>query len=195
MSLLSFNRWYRTSGARVGKWLPGTETWDTSVAIPNLQGIMIKEVFDTDHMKIFGAEEHGLAVPTALDITLKFGGIDNTSANVMTGRSSTESGSGDSEQRTTRHEGGADLGYFGLIAAIAGQGGSDLHALIPRIKCMDDFDLELDGDNKFILPDITARGYRLRLADNSLYPLMDAVEHAVATAIETDFAAAFTALS
>lgn len=195
MSLLDFNKWYAVNGARVATWLPGTETWDTSVAIPNLQGIMIKPVYDTDLAKIYGAGEHALAVFVDLDITMNFVGKDDPSVVAMTGRSSTSSGSGDSEQRTTLYTGGEDLSYFGLIAQILGQEGADLHLFAPRVKLQDDFGIEFDADSKFGKSDISAKGLRLRLADNTLYPVLKAIEHATVTTIETDFATAFTALS
>jgi len=186
--------WYKVIEARVATWLPATETWDTSVAIPNLSGIKFDPEMDNDELYVFGAKEHLLSVPVGMKVTMSFGGVDNTSANAMTGMSSTESGSGDDETRKTRWSGGDNLPYFGLIVAVEANDGLDAHLMLPRLKLDSLMALDLAKGNKFVIPNVTAKAARLRLAAGTLYPVMDLLEHAVVNTVETDFAVALLSL-
>lgn len=195
MAILSFRRYYKAESARIAAWLPATETWDASVAIPNLQGFKLEPDSDDDTMPIYGVNEHGLSVFKGGSVELDFGGIDRTTANIMTGLTSTSAGSGASETRTTRHEGGKNNPYFALAIQVPADDGGDVHLLLPKLQLTGRMAMEIAKESKFIVPNISAQILRLRLADGSLYPLYDEVEHAVNTALESDFSVALTALA
>jgi hypothetical protein len=193
--MLNFSKLYGVREARVGTYLPATELWDTSVDVPNLQAIKVTPSADNDEMMVYGGKEHGLAVIVGCEVTLDFAGIADTVVAAMTGISSSSSGSGASETRTRRLEGGDNLSYFGLMVKILADDGGDLHLYFPRCQLQSYFPLQMDKENKFLVPNVTAMAYRLRKEDGSLYPVIDMIEHATATSLATDFNSAFTALS
>ncbi|RMH11464.1 MAG: hypothetical protein D6698_16320 [Gammaproteobacteria bacterium] len=193
MTVLEFRKPYGIAAARVAKWNPSTETWGTSVAIPNLQGIAISPVHETDEKNTYGAREHLLSVLVSIEVTLDFVGKDSLSAQVMTGITPESLDSG--ATRKTRHVGGVNLPYFGLICQIRADDGGDLHLMIPYAKLDSLIGLQMDAENKFVVPNVTAKAARLRLSDNSLYPIWDELEHETLTDIETDFNTAFAPLS
>ena len=195
MALVNLRKMYRVDTALVAAYDPSTEQWDTAVAVPNLKGLQINPVHTTDNFMVYGAEEDGLSVLTACEIVMDFSGYDVPSANEMTGQTSTTAGSGDTEVRTTRNVAGSALHHFGLSARIVAKEGGDAHILVPFMYLPSLMALNMAESNKFVVPSITARAQRLRLSDDSLYPIWDQVEHAVVTALETDFNTAFTALS
>ncbi len=187
MALPDFTRPYRAISARVATFDPVTELWGTSVAVPNLQGITVTPTMDNDELKIYGTLEHFLSSFAGVELSLEFGGMDDPSYAAMTGIASVESGSGATEQRRTSYAGGINLAYFGLIVSVDTDGLSDAHWLIPRVKLDSLAELALVADSEFVKPSITAKGGRLRLADESLYYVLDIIEHAANTPIGTDF--------
>ncbi len=195
MALIDFTRPYRAKEARVATWDAVNEVWLSSVNIPNLQGVTITPVFDNDEMKIFGTQEHFLSSFAGAEVSLDFGGMDDPSYNAMTGVDSVESGSGAAEIRRTIYAGGKNLAYFGLIVSVDTDGLSDAHWLLPRVKLDNLMEMAMVADSEFTKPNITAKAGRLRLADNSLYPVLEIPEYAVDTTIETDFNVAFQPLA
>ena len=194
MALPDFTRPYKANDARVATYDSTNEVWLSSVPVPNLQGVTFTPTFDNDEMKIYGVIEHLLSVFAGGELSFDFGGRDDASYNAMTGVASSESGSGAAEVRTTIFAGGINLAYFGLIVAVDADGDADAHWFIPRIKLDNLEEMALVADSEFSVPNITAKAARLRLADGSKYPVFNYVEHAVATAIEEDFNAAFVPL-
>lgn len=194
MAILSWGKWYRVSEARVAAWDPDAETWNTGVAVPNLQGVSLTPMMENDEKNVFGAREAFLSVLVGVEASLSFVGKDDASMTEMTGIDSTSSGSGSSETRRTRHAGGADLGMFGLIVAIAKQGGGDMHVLLPYGKLDSLAALEMTEENQFAVPNITAKFGRLRKAAGTLYDVYNELEHATATAVPTDFTTTFADL-
>lgn len=195
MAILNFRRFYKAESARIAAWLPATETWDTSVDVPNLQGIKLEPESDEDTMPVYGVNEHGLSVFKGGKVELDFGGIDRTVSNIMTGLTSTSAGSGASETRTTRHKGGVNNPYFALCVQIPADDGGDVHLLLPKLQLSGRMAMEIAKESKFIVPNLSAQILRLRKANGDLYPLYDEVEHAAMTTLEPDFATAFTVLS
>lgn len=191
MAIPDFTRPYKANSARVATFDPVTELFDASIAIPNLQGLTATPTMDNDEIKIYGSLEHFLSSLAGFELTLDFGGMDDPSYNAMTGIPSVSSGSGASEQKRTSFAGGINLAYFGLIVAVDTDGVADAHWLLPRIKLDSLAELALVADSEFVKPSISAKAGRLRLADESLYYMLDIIEHVQATAIETDFNVAF----
>lgn len=185
--MLSLNKWYGAAEARIAEWLPATEVWDTSVNVPNLQGIKLTPRMDNDEARAFGVFEDGLSVVTGLELTLDFSHIDITSSNVMMGLSSDSSGSGSSETRTIKTRGRLALPYFGLIVKVLADDGRDAHILVPKVKLDTALPFEFTGENKFVVPSVGAKGFRLRLNDGTLYELYATLEHATAASVATDF--------
>jgi hypothetical protein len=157
------------------------------VAVPNLQGIKITPTMDNDEMRGFGSLEHLLAVLVGAEVELDFGGIDKDTEVVMTGFASSSSGSGASEQRSTRYEGADNLPYFAYQVQIIADDEGDGHILLPRMKLDSLLPLEIAKENKFAMPNVKAKAVRLRKADNSLYPVFDFIEHATVTALSSTF--------
>jgi hypothetical protein len=195
MALLEHYRPYGIRAAKVAAWDASAETWGTPVVVRNLQSITIKPVMDNDKMRIYGADEHALAIIVAEELEMEFGGIDSEADEIMTGRTATDSGSGASETRRRKTEGGEDLPYFGMAVQIAVDGGGDIHVYFPRVKLKSLLGIEMAKENKFAIPKVTADVLRLRLDDGTtMYPVRDEVEHKVATALTSDFNTAFVEL-
>lgn len=194
MGLLDHRRYYQVSAAAFAAWQPDSETWATPVSATHLQSITLSPVLDTDSLKVYGAEEHGLAVVTAYEVALEFGGVTSAIDAILTGRSVTVEGSGASQTRRRQSVGGESLPYFGMALQVLADGG-DLHLYLPRVQVRSLVGLALAAESQFARPTVTARAYRLRLVDGTLYPVLDELEHATPTALPTDFNAALVALS
>lgn len=194
MGLLDHRRYYQVSAAAFAAWQPDSETWATPVAATNLQSITLSPVLDTDTLKIYGAEEHGLAVVTAYDVALEFGGVTSAIDAILTGRTVTVEGSGASQTRRRQSIGGESLPYFGMAVQVLADGG-DLHLYLPRVQMRSLVGLALSADSQFARPTVTARAYRLRLVAGTLYPVVDELEHATPTALPANFNTALAALS
>lgn len=194
MTLLDFYRPYLINAAKVASWDPVAETWGTPVAVPNLQSFTKKPVTDNDLMKIYGVNEHALSVLAGEELEVEIGGLSSASDAIMTGRQATSSGSGDSETRKRRNQGGGNLPYFGWALQILTDGGGDIHLFYPRLKLRSLFPIEMAKDSKFVVPKVTIDVLRLRLEDGTLYPISDEVEHKVATSLTSDFNTAFLSL-
>jgi len=192
--MLDFRKWYRAHGAVVGQYSPATEMWNTGVAVPNLQGIQIAPMMENDEKNSYGSREHLLSVFVGLEVTLDFVGTHDPSVTEMTGFSSTSSGSGASETRRRRKQGGQNLPYFGLIVGIEAEDEGDVHLIIPYVKLDSLLGLEVAAENQFVVPNVTAKAARLRLADNTLLDLYNELEHATLTAPATDLDTAFADL-
>lgn len=194
MALIDFTRPYAIKAASVALWLEATELWDTPVVIPNMQGATFTPTMSNDEMTIYGSTEHLLSVLMGGELSLDFGGIDTPSYEVMTGLVGTPSGSGATEVDDTPYIGSDNLPYFGLIYALDTDGDNDMHFLLPRVKLDSFFEIAAVAESEFIKPNVTAKAARLRLADESLYPILRTKKYAQVTAIPTDFNTAFTAL-
>lgn len=193
MGLLEHRRYYQVSAAAFAAWQTATETWDTPVAADHLQSITISPVLDTDTLKVYGAEEHGLAVVAAYDVALEFGGVTSAIDAILTGRAVTVSGTGSSQTRRRQSLGGDPLPYFGLALQVLADGG-DLHLYLPRVQVRSLVGLALAADSQFARPTVTARAYRLRRVDGTLYPVLDELEHATPTALPANFNTAFESI-
>lgn len=194
MALIDFTRPYAIKAASVAKWLEATEVWDTPVVIPNLQGATFTPTMSNDEMTIYGSTEHLLSVLMGGELSFDFGGIDTASYNEMTGLVGTTSGSGATEVEDTPYIGSGNMPYFGIIYALDTDGDNDMHFLFPRVKLDSFAEIAAVAESEFLKPNITAKAARLRLIDESIYPVMRTRKYAVATAIPTDFNAAFAAL-
>jgi hypothetical protein len=192
--MINWRTMYRVIAASVAQWDPDAETWNTPVEVPNLQGISLTPMTDTDEKRVYGAHEKFLSVITGLECTLNFVGRDDAAFVEMTGYGSTESGSGSGETRRTRYAGGTNLAYFGLILALEADDGGDVHIMLPYGKLSSIAGLEMSDENQFVVPNITARFGRLRLADGTLHDVMTELEHAVVTDVPSDFNTAFAGL-
>lgn len=191
MALLDWNRWYLVDAASVAGWDSQAETWNTPIALPNLQSFKLSPTTDTDSMQIYGANEHFLSVLTGCEIELEFGGLAADAYAEMTGITPTESGTA---TRSWEFEGGNNLDYFGMIARLKVDGPGNALVYLPRMKLDSVLGLEAAKENKFLIPTTKAMCGRLRLEDGTLYSVYRLKEFDSAQSIPGDFNTAFTSL-
>ncbi len=105
---LLFMRYSIGSGAYTG----------TVVNMDSDQLFSVEPQSDNDEMRDSGAITRALSVFTKMNWTIGMGGWDVDALAIVTGSSSSSSGSTPNRVRTTKHfAGGAGLPYFGMIAA------------------------------------------------------------------------------
>lgn len=195
MAILDWRVNYRAIAAKAAGWDASAETWNTPVAMPNLGAISLTPIMENDERNVYGARERFLSVLVGVEVSLEFTGKDEPSAAEMTGFTSTTTGSGASEVRKTRFTGGTNLPYFGLAVQIEADDGGDVHLYIPYLKLDSLLAMEMQSENKFVIPTVTAKAGRLRLANGNLYPVYDEIEHPSLTTLTSDFNTDFLVLS
>lgn len=188
--MLEFYRPYLVAAANIWPWDATLETWGTYLAMRNLSTLKITPVVDTDTMMIFGAMEHGLAVPTGIDLECQFGGLHQEIVDTILGRTRQESGTGDNEVWGGSMGAGENRPYIALGARLSVDGDGDLHVFFPRIKLFGDIPVELSENNAFVKPTVTFKGFRLRKENGDLTDPYIWRRHAVTTALPTVFSTA-----
>lgn len=178
---------YSVRAMSVATWSFTTETYGTPVSVANLQMTGLDPQHDTDLLKILGAHERGLSVQTDLTLNMSFGGLHWASLAVMTGL--TDASSGDIKHRLS-FNGGLNLGYFGAVLALPLDDGGDMHIYLPLCQLTKNLPLDFE-QNQFSRPEVEIKAMRLRLADDSTYPIWDVLVYDDVEALPTDFSVAF----
>lgn len=179
---------YLARAISVALWNASTETYGTPVSVNNIQGISFEPTMDNDEMQVLGANEESLAVLKGMDVSMQFGGLDWSSLAIMQGTNDASSGGA---THVNEDEGGQNLPYFGLVAAISLHGGREAHVYLPKCQLDSRVPLDISDQNQFVMPEIDAKALRLRLADGTTFPIRSWREYETETTLPTDFDTAF----
>jgi len=182
---------YSVRAASVAAFNRTTESYGTPVATTNIQSASFDPEHDTDSIRELGRRTRMLSVPMGATMTLTFAGFDWDSLAIMTGISSTDSGSGASAERDNKLVGGGSgLPYFGLILAMPADEGQEVHLHLPWVKLEKAPPLDPE-QNQFAIPEIDAMIGVLVLNDGTAFEIVNYKVYGQETTIPTDFDTAF----
>lgn len=144
--------------------------YNVPISMDKDQKVMIEFQADTDDLRDSGAVVDFLTVVTHATLTIGYGGIDHDALAILSGTSTSTSGTTPNQVRTHDWQAGADgLPYFGFIGVGRATNGARIAVGCPK-AILDTFpSWELDGtQNKFIINETAGRA----AADSALSNLI-----------------------
>lgn len=182
---------YSVRAASVAAFNRATETYGTPVAATNIQSATFDPEHDTDSVKERGRRTRMLSVLIGGTLSLSFAGFDWASLAIMTGATSTPSGSGTAAIRDNKlTSGGAGLPYFGLILAMPADEDTEIHLMIPWVK-LEKMPPMNPEQNQFSLPEVDAMIGTLVLNDGTELEVANYKVYGQETTVPVDFNTAF----
>lgn len=136
--------------------------YDTPISLDVDQMVNVEFEADVDELRDSGAITDGLTIVTRATLTIGWGGIDHSALAIMTGTSTSTSGSSPNVVRTHDFKGGAAnaLPYFGIIGVAYELNAGRVAIGLPRCKLNRYPNWALDGkENKFVISEVPGKAF------------------------------------